>query len=124
MRVLEGSKSPGSLVQKSLAIAGIALEMAGKAARGEGESVAREILDSGAALAKMKDIIAMQGGNADITGDDLKPGIYMADVPAPADGYVINIANRALITIARLAGAPNDKGAGIWLHAKRGSQGN
>ncbi|MBT8508039.1 thymidine phosphorylase [Methanomicrobiaceae archaeon CYW5] len=122
MRVLEGSPSPGSLVQKSLAIAGIALEMAGKAARGEGEPVAREILQSGAALAKMKEIIAIQGGNADIKADDLKPGIYMADVPAPADGYVINIANRALITIARLAGAPNDKGAGIWLHAKRGSQ--
>lgn len=122
LRVLEGSKSPGSLVQKSLAIAGIALEMAGKAAKGEGETVAREILESGQALSKMKDIIAIQGGNAEIKADDLKPGEYYAEVPAPADGYVININNRGLITIARLAGAPNEKGAGIWLHAKRGAQ--
>ncbi|HDQ07214.1 MAG TPA: AMP phosphorylase [Methanoculleus sp.] len=122
LRVLEGSKSPGSLVQKSLAISGIALEMAGKAARGEGEALAKEILESGQALAKMKEIIAIQGGNAEIKAEDIQPGVYSAEVPAPADGYVIDIKNRGLITIARLAGAPNDKGAGIRLHAKRGSQ--
>lgn len=120
LSVLEGSDKPHSLVQKSLTIAGIAFEMAGKAQSGMGFALAEEILKSGKALLKMKEIIAIQGGNPDITSKDLKAGEFSFEVNAPEDGYVIDMKNKALISIARMAGAPHDKGAGIYLHKKRG----
>jgi len=41
-------------------------------------------------------------------------------VNAPASGYVIEMNNKSLISLARIAGAPHDSGAGILLHAKKG----
>jgi AMP phosphorylase len=35
-------------------------------------------------------------------------------------GYVIEMNNISLISLARTAGAPHDRGAGILLHAKKG----
>lgn len=119
--VLEGADEPVSLIQKSVALAGIALEMAGKAARGGGSDMAMEILTSGRALEKMKEIIGVQGGDSAVTSTDITPGEYSAEVRAPASGFVIDLDNRALISLARYAGAPHDRGAGIYLHAKKGA---
>ncbi len=44
----------------------------------------------------------------------------MYDVPAPRDGRVLWFNNRDLVKIAKAAGTPNDKGAGIRLFAKTG----
>lgn len=118
--VLEGSKSPRSLLQKSCVIAGIALELAGKANRGDGANVALEILTSGKALKKFQDIIAVQGGNPSISSASISPGEYSYDVKADTNGYVIDLNNHSLITIARTAGAPGDHGAGLYLHVKQG----
>jgi AMP phosphorylase len=120
--VLEGKTEPNSLIQKSLALAGIALEMAGKAGYGQGFAVAEEILRSGKALAKLRQIIEMQGGDPKITAEAIVPGEYQFDVKAPHDGYVIELNNKALITLARLAGSPEDRGAGLSIHAKKGSR--
>ncbi|MBN1193760.1 MAG: AMP phosphorylase [Methanomicrobiaceae archaeon] len=122
LAVLEGAREPNSLVQKSVSIAGIALEMAGKAARGAGADLAQDLLSSGKALETMKAIIEVQGGDPAVTSADILPGDHSFDVHAPETGYVINLNNRALITIARAAGAPSDNGAGIYLHAKKGSR--
>ena len=121
LEVLEGADHPGSLIQKGVAVAGMALEMAGKAARNEGQNVALEILKSGRALAKFREIIKIQGGNPEISSKDIPLGEYVYVVHAASDGYVISLHNKALITIARLAGAPNDHGAGLYLHAKQGT---
>jgi AMP phosphorylase len=122
LAVLEGAKEPNSLIQKSVSIAGIALEMAGKAARGAGQELAQEILQSGKALEKFREIIAVQGGNPAVTSTDILPGEHSFVVRAPASGYVIGLNNRSLITLARIAGAPHDNGAGICLHAKKGAR--
>ena len=58
--VLEGATEPNSLIQKSISLAGIALEMAGKAAYGQGAEVANDLLRSGKALEKMQQIIQIQ----------------------------------------------------------------
>ncbi|MDD1724490.1 MAG: AMP phosphorylase [Methanospirillum sp.] len=118
--VLEGSDSPRSLIQKSCVIAGIALELAGKANRGEGADVALEILKSGKALKKFMDIIAIQGGDPEISSAGISPGEYSYIVKADTNGYVIDLNNHSLITIARTAGAPGDHGAGLYLHIKQG----
>jgi AMP phosphorylase len=122
LQILEGAEVPGSLFQKSVAIAGIALEMSGKAAKGAGSSMAAEVLKKGDALKKFREIIEIQGGNRDVKSDDIQPGEFSFVVNAPATGYVIELNNKSLISLARSAGAPHDRGAGILLHAKKGAR--
>lgn len=122
LAVLEGATEPNSLIQKSLSIAGIALEMAGKAAYDQGFTMAAEILRSGKALEKMRQIIEIQGGDPTVKAEDIVPGDYRFDVRAPQDGYVIELNNNALVTLARLAGSPYDHGAGLEIHAKKGTR--
>jgi AMP phosphorylase len=120
LRVLEGSTEPNSFIQKSISLAGIAFEMSGKAARGTGTAMAHEILTKGKALEKFRQIVEIQGGDPDVTSKDIVPGEHQFVVNAPTSGYVIEMNNRSLITLARTAGAPHDRGAGISLHAKKG----
>jgi AMP phosphorylase len=98
------------------------LEMTGKAASGAGYAAAEEILTSGKADAKFRQIIETQGGNPAVKSSDITPGQHAQVVNAPLDGYVSELNNRALIAIARAAGAPQDRGAGIYIHAKKGSR--
>ena len=120
LSVLEGATEPNSFIQKSISLAGIAFEMSGKAARGTGAAMAQELLTSGKALEKFRHIIEIQGGDPTVKSDDIIPGEHHYVVKAPASGYVIEMNNRSLITLARTAGAPQDPGAGILLHAKKG----
>ena len=120
LRVLEGAGEPNSFIQKSLSLAGIALEMSGKAAQGTGAAMAQELLSKGKALEKFKKIIEIQGGDPKIKSGDITPGEHQFVVKAPTSGYVIEMNNKSLITLARIAGAPHDRGAGILLHAKKG----
>ena len=122
LRILEGAESPGSLFQKSIAIAGMALEMSGKAARWKGAEMAAEIIKKGDALKKFRQIIEIQGGDPNVTSEDIEPGRHQFVVNAPATGYVIELNNKALISLARTAGAPHDKGAGLLLNAKKGNR--
>jgi AMP phosphorylase len=120
LRVLEGATEPNSFIQKSLSLAGIALEMSGKAARGTGAAMAQDILTKGKALEKFRQIIEIQGGDPNVKSGDIIPGEHQFVVNSPSSGYVIEMNNYALITLARRAGAPHDPGAGILLHAKKG----
>ena len=120
LRILENKDGSGSLVQKSCEIAGIALEMTGKAAVGNGADAAMALIRNGKALSKMCEIIEIQGGDPNVKADDLTFGPFIYDVLAPADGAVISVKNRALIDIARVAGSPNEHGAGLRLHKKPG----
>ncbi|MDN7026171.1 AMP phosphorylase [Methanoculleus sp. FWC-SCC1] len=122
LAVLEGKREPHSLIQKSLSLAGIALEMAGKAGPGQGFAVAEDLLRSGKALEKFRQIIEIQGGDPGVTADSLTPGEHQFVVRAPQDGYVIELHNRSLITIARTLGSPQDAGAGVVVHSKKGSR--
>jgi thymidine phosphorylase len=83
---------------------------------GDGFDIARDILDSGRALAKMQDIIEAQGRQA----EQFEPGPLVYEVVAEAAGTVIAIDNFQMARIARLAGAPMDKGAGVDLLRKLG----
>jgi AMP phosphorylase len=119
IRVLEGNPHPASVVEKACDLAGIILEMGGIP---NGSEVAREILSSGKAMEKFREIVAAQGGNHDIKSTDLEPGKYMAEVFSIKSGYVHSVKNAELVTIARAAGAPADKGAGIELLHKKGQR--
>lgn len=120
LKVLETMEGPNSLIEKSTALAGILLEMGGVAAKGQGKDIAMETLRSGKALKKLKEIIEAQGGNPNISHTDIKVGEHRGELSAPADGYVIEFDNKRIVEIARMAGAPTDKGAGVWIHRKKG----
>jgi AMP phosphorylase len=119
LKALEG-EGPSSLIEKSTGIAGVLLEGGGVAAKGEGKKMALELLKSGKALKKMKEIIAAQGGNPDISSEDIKLGSHRVQIKAKSDGYVIGIHNKSVVDIARAAGAPRDKGAGLLLLKSKG----
>jgi AMP phosphorylase len=116
---LEG-KGPTSLIEKSTALAGMLLEFGGKAVRGEGQALARQILTSGKALEKMCEIIDAQGGDGKVRSSQIQVGQCRAEILAPIDGYVTRVSNAAMNQIARAAGAPIEKGAGIMLYGKEG----
>jgi AMP phosphorylase len=111
--------APRSLIEKSTSIAGILLEMGGIASRGKGKRKAEEILASGEAYRKFWDIVKAQGGHE---VKQLEVGKYKADIVSMEDGYVTGIGNKTLVNLARLCGAPKDKGAGVVIHKKRGDK--
>lgn len=112
-------KGPSSLVEKATSLAAIMLELGGAAAAGLGKEMALEILRSGKAYQKMREIIAAQGGDPDIKPEDIPIGDKKEVVVAPYSGYVTQIYNQNVNEIARAAGAPRDKGAGVVLLRKK-----
>ena len=85
---------------------------------GKGYSLARDILDSGRALEKMRAIIDAQG----VQKRQFVPGRLRQTINAPRDGTVAAIDNLQMARIARLAGAPMAKGAGVDLYRKIGDK--
>ena len=94
--------------------------MGGVAPLNNGKDIAKDILFSGRALKKMKEIIEAQGGKPDIKPEEIPLGQHRIAVKAPCDGFVTNVDNAAITSIARSAGAPIEKGAGVILRWKRG----
>ncbi len=119
MQVLQNSPdAPHDLREKSLQLAGRLIEFDTYVRGGEGYNIARDILDSGRALAKMEALIRAQG----VQTRQWPLGSLTHDVTAQRDGYVAAIDNLALSRIARLAGAPMDKGAGVYVMKKIGDK--
>ncbi|MEM2948205.1 MAG: AMP phosphorylase [Candidatus Anstonellales archaeon] len=121
LQVLEG-RGPEDLKHKSLLLAGKLLEMAGKVAKGDGYAVAEHFILSGKALKKMREIIEAQGGNPNITSDTIPLGEHKYSVKADRSGKIAHIDNKKISKIARAAGAPTDKGAGIYLYRAKGDR--
>ncbi|HXH03562.1 MAG TPA: thymidine phosphorylase family protein [Candidatus Competibacteraceae bacterium] len=117
MLVLENHpQAPLDLREKALRLAGRIIEFDPDVRGGQGYGIAREILESGRALEKMNRIIDAQGRRAERP----QPGALTVEIAAPRDGLVVAIDNLRLARVARLAGAPMDKGAGVDLLKKLG----
>lgn len=108
---------PSDLREKAASIAGILLEMVGIS---NGKHRAEQILESGKAEGKLREIIGAQGGDAKIKPGDVEVGDKNIEVTADQEGGVLWINNEDVTRIAREAGAPREKGAGIILKAKLG----
>ncbi len=116
MWILENDlRQPFDLREKSVKMAGLLLEIGGKAKKGAGSKKALEILESGAAYRKMIEIIKAQGGKK-VKADDINIGKFAYDFRANKSGLIAHINNESISKIARSAGAPLDKGAGIYLY--------
>jgi len=110
-------EGPPDLTEKATSIAGILLEMVGAK---EGKQAAEHLLRNGKAEAKLRQIIEAQGGNPKIKPQDIPIGEKTAEIPADKDGHILWINNEGISRIAREAGAPKEKGAGVMLKAKLG----
>lgn len=106
--------APADLRDRAVDLAGHLLDIAA-GTRGAGRDRAAALLESGAALAKFMAICAAQGGFHE-------PQLAAQRVPilAPRAGRVQAIDNRIIARIAKLAGAPRQKTAGILLAARPG----
>jgi thymidine phosphorylase len=109
---------PADLREKSLRLAAHVLDNDPDLRGGAGYARARELLESGAALKQMHKIIDAQGPS----GCRIDLGTLHADIVAPEDGIVANIDCLRLNRLARMAGAPIDKGAGIRILKKIGDR--
>ena len=117
--ILENGGGDRSIVDKACGMAGILLEMAGEK---DGRARALDILGSGKALEKFREIVKVQNGDPGISSDDLTPGGFMKEVHAKRSGFVQYVDNRSIVAIAKGAGAPSDAGAGIVLLHKKGDR--
>jgi len=111
-------EAPSDLREKSLRLAAHVLENDPDLRGGTGYLRARQLLESGAALKQMHKIIDAQGPSP--CRNDL--GALHMDIPSPDDGVIVGIDCLRLNRLARLAGAPIDKGAGIRILKKVGDR--
>jgi len=110
--------APGDLREKSLKLAAEMLEFCGGVKRGAGYEMAKDILESGSAWRKMQEIIQAQGPSK----EEFRLGHMRAKLLAHRSGTVRAIDNKDISKIARMAGAPITKGAGLYLHKKVGDK--
>ena len=118
MAVLSNEENaPQDLRDHALMLAGEVLEFSPKVKKGEGKILAAEILNSGQALEKFQAICEAQGGMKEIM-----QAKFVQHSLAQKDGIVSEIDNRRIALIAKLAGAPFDKTAGVDLFIKLGDK--
>lgn len=119
MAVLDGRPdAPADLREKAIRLAGRVLEADPELPGGAGEARARELLDSGAARDRMAAIIEAQGPSP--LSARLSDQAW--EVRAAEGGVVAAIDCLRIANVARLAGAPNDPGAGVDLLKRRGDR--
>ncbi|PJA19651.1 MAG: hypothetical protein COX63_01395 [Candidatus Diapherotrites archaeon CG_4_10_14_0_2_um_filter_31_5] len=113
MEILEG-KIFDNLAQKSCQLAGTLFELTGKTKKGKGYSKAVELLKTGKALKKMKEIIKAQGGTIN-SSKKIKLSSKKIEILSKKSGKVERLDLTLLKDIARTAGAPVDPKAGLML---------
>jgi len=110
-----GKKGPMDLQKKAEFLSGEIFELCGKAKKGKGIELAREILYSGKAFEKFKEIIKAQKGAI----RNLVPGRFNHAILAKKTGKVKEIDNKKINSLARIAGCPGDKFSGLYLHVHK-----
>ncbi|MBU1992266.1 AMP phosphorylase [Patescibacteria group bacterium] len=119
LKVLACEKdAPKDLREKGLKMAGILLELGEKAKKGQGYKKAKDLLDSGKANKKFMQMIKAQGEQRIA----IREGEFAKHVLAKKTGKVVGIHNKLVARIARTAGAPVDKQAGVYLYKKLGDK--
>ncbi|MDR3050109.1 MAG: thymidine phosphorylase [Oscillospiraceae bacterium] len=123
-------RAAGPLLRVSLALGSQMLVAAGKAADlVQAEILLQKALASGAGLAKLRDMIAAQGGDPRVTEDvSLLPRArHLSPVPAERDGYVDHMDTVAIGRAAQLLGAGRetkeqaiDTAVGLVMHKRIG----
>jgi putative thymidine phosphorylase len=112
LKVLRREDKCYKLEQRSLELSGKLLELTGKAKKGKGLKLAKKILDSGKALEKFKQIILAQKGSM----GKLREAKFKKDIKSGKVGKIREVELKEINSLARIAGCPLDKHAGLYLH--------
>ena len=85
---------------------------------------AEHILTSGQALAKMKEIVTAQGGSSYFSSAKLTSqlGHHKISLHSPHQGTISEIISSNVTVIAKILGAPSQKGSGIFFEKKLGDK--
>ncbi len=111
-------RAPKDLEYKGVFMAAHLINMIKKIRFKDALKIANEQLESKKALEKMLSIINNQG--AKITrSSSIKIGKFKKVIKSKKAGKIININNKRISLIARTAGSPLDKRAGIYLEKKK-----
>ncbi|OGH04573.1 MAG: hypothetical protein A2W22_04890 [Candidatus Levybacteria bacterium RBG_16_35_11] len=133
-RVLQQKKNrPVDLEVRSINLAGTLLDLCLKDCSeklqktvkkkyGNAFGWATNVLTDGLAYKKMQEIIKAQGGKSNVDSEDLKPGKCSFQIKTKKKGVVREINSKNITSIARILGAPAQKGAGIYLNKKIGEK--
>ena len=103
---------PKDLEKKSLFLAGKLFKMTGKAKKSKGIEMAKEILYSGKAFKKFKQIIKAQGGKL----NSIHSAKFKKNILSKKSGRISEINNKKISSLARIAGCPVDKFSGLYLY--------
>jgi AMP phosphorylase len=134
LKVLEQRKDrPLDLEVRALNLAGTLLDLClldspqhlqdeVKKQYGNGIGWATHLLQNGQAFEKMQTIIKAQGGKEGIKSIDLHPGKHIYEIKSERHGVITDIYSKNLTVIAKILGAPKQKGAGLYLHKKIGEK--
>jgi thymidine phosphorylase len=93
----------------------VVLEVGEKAAPGTGYELAEQVLSDGRAYQKFEAICRAQGQFVEPPQARLQ-----CAVTATSDGILMEVDNRKIAQVAKLAGAPDSPAAGIRLHVRQG----
>ncbi len=115
IKVLKNDNPPKDLEKKSLLLSAELLRLAGKK---QPLKLANNILKSGQAYKKFLEIIKAQQGNINKLNNP-KPK-YSHIIKAKTKTKIKHIDNKLINRLARHAGCPEDKAAGIYIHEKKG----
>lgn len=109
--------APEDLRERALFLAGYVFDLAGHSEDSTGMGLARRVLEDGTALRKFEAICEAQGGFRE-------PGhaAFTEPVLSDREGIVTAVDNRRLANVAKLAGAPHDATAGVYLDARLGAR--
>lgn len=105
--------APQDLRARALVLAGALLELCGMVSDGEGEKMAARVLDDGRAWSRFQRICRAQGG---LREPPLSS--HRKVLTAGIAGTITAIDNRKISRLAKLAGAPEDKAAGLEMHVR------
>jgi thymidine phosphorylase len=114
LKVLRGEPDASQdLKERAVTLAAALLELAEVGALGRARAIAAEVLDSGRAWSKFQNICEAQGGMR-------TPPVSSQQRPVLAGraGKIRAIDNRKIARLAKLAGAPDDKAAGVDMHVR------
>ncbi len=111
-------KGPKELEEMSIVLAAEILEMTGKAEKGDGLNMAKRILYSGRAFEKFKQIIKAQNGNF----KKLRFSRFKKDIFSKKSGIIHEININKVNFLARIAGCPTDKFAGLKIYFSVGDK--
>lgn len=133
LRVLQQKRNrPLGLEKRSIMLSATLLDLCLESAAKKREYIrkkygsclgwATKILKDGTAFKKMQEIILAQGGNPNIDSEYLKPGKFSFQLTSPRNVIIKSINSKNLTIIAKILGAPEQKGAGIYLEKMIGEK--